>query len=414
MSGRWLNRHTLAWASYDVAGSTYFGIVPVVLFPVFFRSVVVPGQNGDLYWGFTIAAALLIAGISAPFIGMVADRREARWPLLVAATLVCCTATASCYFLGSGEVFAAAATFGIAHVGYLLATSLYESYLPHIVRPSDSGRISGFGWAIGFVGGIAAILAILPLARGGTDPPFLDRYRMSFVVVAAMFALLAAPALWGLRRVIDALRSGRSNRIPASIWSTVRSWRDQREVMKLLLASYLINDGMVTIAVFSANFFRVNFGASVERLLLLLLAYHVIALPATLAFGFLADRWTHRKAIALSLSIWIGALGLMVLGRGWWVPATVVFLLAVVLGSTQAMLRSLLARMTPIERSGEFFGLNTFAGRLSAALGPLLYGVVATVTGNERAALLSVLAFIVAGAGVLSRVRLPLRDRVRR
>jgi UMF1 family MFS transporter len=88
----------------------------------------------------------------------------------------------------------------------------------------------------------------------------------------------------------------------------------------------------------------------------------------------------------------------------------VVFLLAVVLGSTQAMLRSLLTRMTPIERSGEFFGFNTLAGRLSAALGPLLYGVVATVTGNERAALLSVLVFIVAGAGVLSRVRLPPRN----
>ena len=410
--GGWLNRTVLIWASYDVAGSTYIGVVPVVLFPIFFHSVVATGPGSDLYWGLAIAAALAITGFVAPIVGMVADRSGGRWRLLVAMTALCCAATMGCYFLGPGAVFRSAATFVVAQVGYLLATSLYESYLPHIARPAESGRVSGFGWAVGFLGGIAALLAVLPLAGGGTEPAFLDRYRLSFVVVGALFAILAVPALWGLRSVAgDAPGPGRHPAASlSSIWNTVRHWREHREVFKFIAAAYLINDGMVTITAFSANFFQVNFGSTVEQLLILLLVYHVVAVPATLAFGFLADRWSHRIAVNLSLTLWVAALLLMVFGRGAWVPAGVVVLLAIVLGSTQAMMRSMLAQIVPIDRAAEFFGFNTLAGRLSAALGPVLFGAISTITGDSRVAVMSVLVFILGGAGLLTRVRLERSD----
>lgn len=405
--GRWLSRRTLAWASYDVASSTYLGVVPIVLFPIYFRTVLAPGEAGAFYWGLTVAVALVVAGLSAPFLGMFADRTGRRWPLLAAATLACCLAIASLSLIGPNTGLALALAFVVAHAGYLIATSLYESYLPHIARPSQSGRISSFGWAIGFLGGVLAILAVLPLAGAGTGPDNLDRYRMSFLVVAAMFALLAVPALWGLRRIVERPQQRQPQANPLSIRRTLASWRDQREVVKVLLAFYLINDGMVTISVFAANYFRTRFGTSVEQLLILLLAYHAVALPATLTFGVLADRWTHRKAIALTLSIWVAALTLMAFGNGAWVPAVAVALLGLVYGSTNAMMRSLLSHMVPAERAAEFFGFNTLAGRLSAAAGPLLFGLIVTATGSQRVALGSVLLFIGAGAAVLAAVKVP-------
>lgn len=327
----WLNRRTLIWALYDVAGSAYFGVVPVVLFPVLFTTVIAPGPNASLYWGLTVSAALLTAGLLSPFVGALADRTGTRWRLLVLATLASVVATASCYFLLPGQILLAAAVYVAAQGGYLIATSLYESYLPRIAAPGEGGRVSGFGWAVGFIGGIAAILAILTFTRGPAGLELGDSYRFGFVIVAVIFGVIAAAALFGLRRMGDTGHV--STRRGA--WSTLRHWREHREIFKLILASYLINDGMVTIVAFSANFFRVNFGASMDRLLLLLLAYHVIALPATFAFGALADRWSHRKAIALSLSIWIGALLLMAFGDGDWVPFSVVALLAIVFGSTR-------------------------------------------------------------------------------
>jgi UMF1 family MFS transporter len=405
----WLNRRTVIWASYDVAGSTYFGVVPIVLFPIFFQTVVVPGPKADLYWGLVISSALYIAAFAAPFLGVFADRHNARWPALVVATAACCMATSACFWLEPHQAFRAAACFIVAHVGYLLATSLYESYLPQIATPQASGRVSGFGWAIGFLGGIAAILAVLPLTQDETAPEFLERYQWSFVVVGAMFALLSIPAIWAVRLIIEMPKDGQ----PASrttVWSSIRKWREHREVFKLIVASYLINDALFTISIFAAKFFSGNFGSSVRELLLLLLAYHVIGLPSTLAFGFLADRWSHKRAISLSLAVWVLALGIMVFCSGSWVPFTVVALLGLVQGATSAMLRSLFAQLVPVKRSGEFFGFNTFSGRLSAALGPLVYGAISFITGSERLALLSLLVFILAGGLVLATVNVRHRE----
>jgi UMF1 family MFS transporter len=403
------NRQILVWASYDIASSTYVA-VPVVLFPIYFRSVVIPGTAGDLYLGLTIASALIIAGLSAPFLGMLADRKDARWGLLVAASVGCCLALASLTFVDPAGALPVAIAFAVAHAGYLLATSLYDSYLPHIAEPSRSGRVSGLGWALGFVGGAMAIMAILPLAGGGTGRQFLDSYLSSFVVIAAMFALLAVPALAGLRHVVE--KSGRQRRYAdaRALQSVLAIWRDHPQIAKLLVAIYLINDGMVTISVFAANYFRTQFGTSVDQLLFLLLVYHLVALPATLAFGYLADVWSTKKAIGASLSIWVGVLVLMTFGTAPWIPAASVVLLGCVFGSTMAMLRGLLARMVPVDRAAEFFGFNMLAGRLSAALGPLLFGLIAAATGSQRAAVASILAFIVGGVGVLVTVRTsPLR-----
>lgn len=401
-----LNRKTLAWSFYDVAASTYV-FVPVILFPIYFRSVVAPGSDGDLYLGLTVASALIVAAFSGPLLGILADRKGIRWRLLATVSIICCCAIASLAFLSPASIFLIAVTFAVGHTCYLLAMSLYDSYLPSIAGPLESGRVSGFGWAFGYFGGIMAIIFVLPWTGDGTGAEYLRSYLLGFIIIAAMYSLLAVVALVGLLQVIDTSLSDRQSPAGAGIWNALRIWHGHREIAKFLLASFLINDGMVTVSVFAANYFRTQFGTSVRQLLFLLLAYHLIAIPATLAFGYIFDRWDPRKAIGVSLSVWVGVLLLMSFGTGPWVPTASVLLLGCVYGSTLAMLRGMLSRMVPVDRAAEFFGFNMFAGRLSAALGPLLFGLISAVTGSQRMSILSILAFIIGGAAILTTVKLP-------
>ena len=189
--------------------------------------------------------------------------------------------------------------------------------------------------------------------------------------------------------------------------NTLRHWRRNREVFRFLLAYYLINDVLVTILFFIAIIFRARFGLSIEGLLWLALLYHVLASRATLAFGHLADRWGQRPAIYVMMAILSAAILLLAFGPGKIMPIAVVVLLGLVYGSLQAVCRSLFALLVPSGKAGEFFGFNAIAGRLSAALGPLMFGAAAAVSGSETAALLLLLAFLLAGAVVLSSLRIP-------
>ena len=125
-------------------------------------------------------------------------------------------------------------------------------------------------------------------------------------------------------------------------------------------------------------------------------------MPGTLVFGWLADLISHLRAMLAAVALWITATLLLVFVQAAWVLPAAVVLFALVVGSTQALLRSHLARLVPVERAAEFFGFNALAGRFSAAIGPALFGVIAAATGSQRAAMLSVLAFFLAGAVALS------------
>jgi UMF1 family MFS transporter len=219
-----------------------------------------------------------------------------------------------------------------------------------------------------------------------------------------MFLVLAVPAILGLRDVHPPRGEGTAAGHPwRRVAHTIAHWREQKPAMRFLVAMFLINDAMVTVGVFVAIYLRDHFGVRIAEVLWLTLLYHLIALPATWMFGTLAHRVTARTAVVFSLGIWIATIVLLAFGRGFAVAVTVVVLLASVLGSTQALLRGMYARIVPAERAAEFFGFNALAGRLSAAIGPLVFAAVSAVTGSSRAAVLSLAVFLVAGGVLLWR-----------
>lgn len=406
----WLTPEVRGWALYDMASSVWIATVPTLLFAVYFRAVVAADTGrADAWWGITAATSLLIAGFAAPWIGARADLAGSRLRWLAAATALCCLATAAMALVGPGEVLFGALVFVVAQVGYTVGMSLYDAYLVRIAKPETAGRVSSFGWAAGFLGGILAVLACMRWLDGAEvsrDP----RYASAFVLVALLCGVAAVPALLGLRRLADLAPPAAAPAEPPSatrrIAQSVRGWRSYPNAVRFLAALYLINDAMVTIAFFSSIYFRDQFGLDLSDLLMLMLLFQVLAIPATLAFGRFADRVSLHNAIYASLSIWILAVLLMAFGDAAWVPYGVIVLFAMVFGSTQALLRGAFAVLVPPSQAGEFFGFNALAGRLSAAAGPLLYGMVSAATGSSRTALLCVLLFLIGGALVLATVRI--------
>jgi UMF1 family MFS transporter len=189
------------------------------------------------------------------------------------------------------------------------------------------------------------------------------------------------------------------------ITESVRGWRGQPEIPRFLLGYYLVNDAVVTVIYFTGIFLRDTFGLSVQQVLWHSLAFQLVAIPATLAFVWLGDRWGQQRALLLSLAIWAVVLLLMAFAGEAWAPLAIVGCLGLVLGSTQSLCRSMFARLFPADRAGEYFGFHALAGRASSALGPLLFGVVAALAGSQRVAMASLAVFLAAGGWLLLSVR---------
>lgn len=401
-------RPLVSWVAYDMAAHGYSLVVAGVGFPLYFASFVAAGHgNADMLWSIAIGLPLVVAGLVGPWIGALADSTRRRRALLAAMTIASSVATALLALVGAGEVALGIVLFAFAHATHLLAASLYNSYLPLIASPARLSRISGLAWGLSYLGSVACFLLCLPFTRDGLGADNASNFALAFVVTAAFVAVVGLPAILGLP--VDAPKQ-RADDGPGPyrrILSTVRKWKRDRNVPKLLLAYYLINDGIVTTVFFTALTFRRTYGMEVQEIFVLSLVLQLVAIPSTILFGWLGERWSQRGAIYVALSLWIAVLILMASADGRNGAIAVTLALGLVLGSTQSLFRSLFAGMVPIDRSSEYFGFHTLVGRASAALGPLMFGVVSAATGSQRAAMASLAVFFVTGGIVLAFVRTP-------
>ncbi|MGH8430995.1 MAG: MFS transporter, partial [Solimonas sp.] len=368
---------------YGMAGSAYILMIPTVTFSNYFRAHIAGDSPlADAIWAAMVAIALVLAGVLGPFLGAYADQARARRKLLLISTCLAAVATALLSLVTKGQIMLGAVVFIGAHLCFLIAKAIYDSYLPLLGEKSELPVISSAGWGLGYIGSLACFALSLPVLRGawGGDEPW--ALQMTILITAIFLAALALPALLFFppdeRRHADA-GPGRKGPI-AQVAGTLSKWRDHREAFKFLAAYYLINDAVVTWLLFVGIFMRVVFGLSVEQILYLSLLFYGIAIPATAAFGWLGKAWSERNAIYVTLAIWLALLAVMAMSAGARTPWLIAVLAGLVVGSTQALCRSLYARMIPPDRTSEFFGFNVFVGRASAALGPLVYGLVAAAT----------------------------------
>ena len=189
-------REVFAWAFYDFANSSFTTVIVTAVYVLYFRNVVVPNgaERGDFLWGLAISISMLLVAVSSPILGSVADFSGAKKKFMVAYAATCITFTAALYFVGPGQVFLGIVLFVVANIGFAGGNVFYNAFLPEIADNENMGRISGMGWAVGYVGGMLCLLLVMPFAEKlGDGAAGADFARLSFPVTALFFLIAAIP-----------------------------------------------------------------------------------------------------------------------------------------------------------------------------------------------------------------------------
>ena len=400
-----------SWCLYDWANSAFTTLVVTFIYAAYFTSAFAddPGR-GTALWSRGIMVSALAIAVLAPVAGALADRGDRRKYLILCA-LLCVVATAALTFVAPGQpnaVVIALGVFVVANVAFEVGLVFYNAFLSTIAAPDRIGRISGYGWGIGYFGGLAALVVALvvfvpetPLFGIPTGEGF--NLRATNLLVAGWFLLFAVPAFVFLKD--ESVSGGRISvrRAFADLAVTVRHLRRYRQVGLFLLARLFYNDGLVTIFAFGGIYAVGTFGFSFEELVTFGIVLNVGAGLGALAFGFVDDRIGGKATIGLSVAALAVAtlLGALAPTRAWfWVSAVMV---GVFIGPNQSASRSLMARFVPPEHESEFFGFFAFSGKVTSFLGPALLGVLSDVY-SQRVGVGSLLVFFLVGGLLLWRV----------
>jgi MFS transporter, UMF1 family len=400
-------REIFAWAMFDFANSGYTTVVLTAIFNAYFVGVVAAGAgNGGatLLWTLAMTVTNIIVLASAPVLGAVADFGAHKKRFLFFTTVGCVTFTALLANVGPGDVAAAMVLVVLASVMFASGENFIAAFLPEIAAPQDMGRISGYGWSLGYVGGLLVLGICLVVinqaqARGAGAAEYVP---VAMWVTAAAFGLASLPTFLWLREraVAQPLPPGRGYIAIgfARVRETFSHARHYRDLFRFLMALAVYYCGIHTVIVLAAVYAQEAMGFGMQENIVLILVVNVTAATGALGFGLIQDRFGSLRTLTATLMLWIAALAgayLVQERTGFWVVANLVGL---ALGSSQSAGRALVGQFSPPERSAEFFGLWGLAGKLAAAVGPLVYGLVTYATqGNHRLALLTTGIFFVVG-----------------
>lgn len=398
-----LNRRSVfGWCLFDFANSSYSAVIAAVVFPVYYAKVIVGNEAGlgDLWWGRAISLSMAIVALSSPFLGGIADSSGARKRFLFVYTLVCAVSVASFSILQPGMIMAGFFLIVLANIGMEGGLVFYNAYLPDIAPPDHIGRVSAWGFGIGYAGSVASLLLALPLVKSGM-------FQAVWIMVGLFFMIFAMPLfLWvnGGGASGEGVLSAASHGLRSMTASLREIWADNR-ARRFLSAYFIYEDGVNTVIVFSSIFAATTLGFKAEELILLYMVVQVTALAGSFAMASPIDRWGAKRVIMLSLALWVSVSVIACVTHTkqvFWMVATIAGL---GLGTVQAASRALFAGFIPKGREAAFFGVYSLVGKTSAVLGPLVFGYVSTMTGSQRPAILSVALFFLIGGILLSRVK---------
>jgi UMF1 family MFS transporter len=403
-----------AWALYDWANSAFQATVIAAIFPIYYNNVAAKGLAPEAAaFNFSVGTtiALAVSAVLAPFLGAVADHRPLKKRLLATFMAIGVVATMGMAAIGEGDWRLAIALFMIGNIGISGSIAFYDSLLPHIATPDEFDRVSSSGYALGYLG--SGLLLLLQLACilqpqlfGLPDAGVAT--RLAFISVGIWWFVFTLPLM---RRVPEPrLAAGEPPSIRVATQRAVRDLRDTfthlrhyRQAFLMLLAFLVYNDGIGTI-IRMASLYGAQLGIAEHHLIGAFLLVQFVGVPFAFVFGWLAGKIGARHAIFLALAVYAGISVL-----GYFMETAVHFyalaiLVGTVQGGSQALSRSLFASMIPRERSSEFFGFFAVTERTAGILGPLTFAVAIATTGSSRGAILSVIAFFIIGALILSRV----------
>ena len=384
-----------AWCWYDFANSAFVTVVITVVGGVFFTQSVCGGAEwAEILWGTALSASAAVAMLAGPILGRWADRKASKKPLLVGLTLVCVLVTA----LIGLPAWGVAVVTGLvvtANAAFLLGENLVAAFLPELAPPGKRGKISAYGWGFGYVGGLASLgLALWILSAGGEGAA-----RKIFPAVAGFMALAALPTILFLRERAQPGRESVTEPDWRGVWNTIR---DRPELRWLLLGLGASLTGLSAVVGFASIYATKEIGFTLEDTVKLFVVLQVTAAVGALVTGPWQDRRGAGPVLLSALGLWV------LVSLGAWLSRSVgsfygvAALAGLGMGWLQSAGRAAVAEITPQGQQGEVFGLWGFAGKLAGIVGPLVFGVLAGMTGLREAVLLNGVWFFL-GAWILLR-----------
>jgi UMF1 family MFS transporter len=403
-------REIWAWAAYDFANSGYTTVVITAVFNAYFVAVVCAGESwGTFAWTLALSVSYAIVIFSAPILGAYADAHAAKKKLLAITTVGCVLGTALLSLVGPGDLALAFALIVLSNVFFGTGENIAAAFLPELARGEAMGKVSAWGWSLGYIGGLftlAVCLAYVIYARGQghSEAQFVP---VTMLITAAVFAAASAFTFLVLKERArpQQAEKGIALRALSRVGQTLRHARQYKDLLRFLGCIVLYQSGVQTVITLAAIYAQEAMGFTTQDTIVLVLLVNITASLGAFLFGQWQDRLGHRRTLALTLLGWCSMVAIAYLTTdriGFWVAANIAGLC---LGASQSAGRALVGYLAPPDRSAEFFGLWGLAVKLASILGPLTYGAVTWLTDNDhRSAMLITGLFFVLGLAVLGAV----------
>ena len=410
------------WSLFDFANTSFSIVVVTFIFAVYFKNVIAEGKPiGDLYWSLGISISMIVTAIISPVLGAIADYSAGKKRFLLFFTLLCIISTALLYFTGEGDLYIALILFIIANIGFEAGLVFYDAFIPEITTLKNYGRVSGYGFAMGYLGSLVVLAISLPFIND-------NLIKETFPLAALFFFIFAIPLfiyLQDSRKNVEASYSYISIGLER-VSSTIKHLKDYKNLTLFLLAFFFYIEGVNTVIFFSGNYASTTLNFTMEELIVFFLIVQSTAIIGSVIFGIISDSIGQKKSIIITLVIWIFTILIAFytseeknLLMDFLVKLTnippkelmiksfyfVGLLAGSVMGATQSTSRSLMTKLTPSDKKTEFFGFYSLFGKSSAVVGPLVFGFVSYITANQRYAILSIGGFFIVGLVILRYVK---------
>jgi UMF1 family MFS transporter len=422
-------KEIIAWAMYDWANSAYSTLLITVLNGYILGLFPSPEKNdaafavvylgdaavdGKIVYAWGIGLSMFVAAILSPIVGALADARANKRLWFRAMALCGATFGTALGLIPPAYPWAIAAVFVLTSFFFELSFGFYNAFLPEIADEKTMNRVSSQGFAAGYVGGgivLAIAFGLVLLGEHVGLESTLSRVRASLILMGLWWGLFSLPAILILRDKAPprspSMPLGRAARQAAAEVRTTISHLRQYQALAWFLVGFLFyNDAVQTVLTQASTFARDEIELTDESLMPIILMIQFVSMPGALFVGWLADKIGQKQALYLCLAVWVALLAF-----SWWVTSATEFwimgaVVALVMGGIQAVSRSIMGVMTPPNRTAEFFGFYNLSSKATSFIGPFTFGLVIWHTGSARLAILSLLAQLIIGWLLVSRVNI--------
>ncbi len=398
---------------FDFANSGYTTVVITAIFNAYFVSVVANNESWATFaWTASLAASYALIILTAPLVGAYADAYAVKKPLLAISTLGCVVFTALLYFVGKGDIGLAVILIIATNYFFGSGENLIAAFLPELAKNQALGKVSGWGWGLGYLGGIFSLgscLVYITWAKTLNHEP--DQYvPVTMVITAVIFAAASLPTFIYLKeRAIPQPHFYGDKVIQESflrLRSTLANVRQYQDLVRFLICLVFYQAGIQTVIALAAIYAQQVMGFDTQETILVVFLVNFTAALGAFAFGHIQDKLGHLVTIAITLAGWIVMVIIAWLAEDrttFWIAAN---LAGLCLGASQSAGRALIGLFSPVSRRAEFFGLWGLAVKLSSILGPLTYGSVSWITdGDHRLAMLITGSYFIIGLLILKQIK---------